>query len=209
VVDDETNLKILPRRAREWGYELVPRTPPGEGRDGTGKRPRPEVEPEAASSSTRSPSGSEGESTRAAVKPERAAAPKVEGIGGATASRGDAAAVLTRIQVGDPRIDKHDKKLSPDDVVLVPDFFGRERNVTVLDDLDAELRGTLGIDGGAVGGDDGTPTLLRRSPALRMVRDRLREYFDLREDSIRVCVAHCDGRKCDGDESTEFRHGPR
>lgn len=119
------------------------------------------------------------------------------------------AAPDARIRFGSSRDDAYGGRLTGDDVVVVPEMFGRELNTTCYHDLANEL---AEIDGKDEGGGKGfvrvrAVVAINRSQTVRMIRDRLCQYFGIEDVSdIGMCVEIC----CAGEVCSylKLRHGP-
>lgn len=88
-----------------------------------------------------------------------------------------------RIQFGPAWVDAYDKELKADNVVIVQDLFGKERNMTYYHDLLEEVETMQGKEAGN-GIQDA-----KFGENVGEIRDRLCEYFSIESASVSVSVS--------------------
>lgn len=95
-----------------------------------------------------------------------------------------------RIQYGCSWWDSYERKLKHDDVVTIPELFGKEKNMTYysdivkeLEELDPERTSDCQDRGGFV-----NIQLVGVSPTIKIICNRLCEYFRLDRESVKLGV---------------------
>jgi len=99
-----------------------------------------------------------------------------------------------RIQFGPAWLDTYNRKIERDDIVAVPDMFGKEQNHTSYHDLLSEIderKGSSGDDnntGSATATVSLAPREAEQCAAVRTIKKRICRYLKIDEESARVRV---------------------